>query len=899
MIKLESIEVRAQVAGIEAREAVQILATEFRLPDVLHVIYRGASGRLRERELTRDDEARLAFAAAKGAQSPEHPPAACPQPSQSALHAAIFHAAGHAIVVTDARGVITAFNPAAERLTGHAAKDLVGRATPQVLHDPGELAQRTAAHSEVEQRSTGVQFDLLASLALSPQPYEAEWTFRHKLGHRVPVMLTVTALRTAHDQIDGYLCLALDVTEPHRAKQQLAHERAVLELLARTDSLEHVLEALVLGHEALFPGTLGSVLLVDAEGRHLLRGAAPSLPEEYTNAIHGVEIGPLMGSCGTAASTGQTVVVTDIATDPLWASFRELPLKHSLRACWSTPILSGKGQVLGTFALYYREPRAPVPNELAAVLSSARLAGLAIERVRAQAQLRSFAERLALALKAAHAGIFDFDVSSGKLVWDEQMLAIFGVAPEDFSGRYEAWRDRVHPEDLAAAEEDVRAAVDGLRPFETSFRIQRPDGQLRFIQAAATLQRDAEGRVTRMTGVNIDVTEKKSLEEQVLRSQRLESVGRLAGGIAHDLNNILAPMLLSPPMLREMLSDKDGLELLDTIESSAERAASIIRQLLTFSRGTEGVLLPLDCGAIVEDMLHIVRETFPRNITPMRTGVAEPWQVLGNPTQLHQVLMNLCVNARDEMPAGGKLDLRLANRHVDAELARQHLGVSPGEFVVCSVIDEGRGIAPENMDKLFDPFFTTKRVGQGTGLGLATVLGIVQAHGGFIQVRSELGHGARFDVFLPALPHASRATSTENGRAKGGAWPRGNGELLLLVDDEHSIRRVARSMLEKLGYRVITADSGREALELFRARRDEIRLVLTDLMMPLMDGDQLVRAIRSEDPKARFVLMSGNLHASPQTIEAQVAVQAVLEKPFTIDSLLRCLQTALAADPVP
>jgi CheY-like chemotaxis protein len=394
-----------------------------------------------------------------------------------------------------------------------------------------------------------------------------------------------------------------------------------------------------------------------------------------------------------------------------------------------------------------------------------------------------------------------------------------------------------------------------------------------------------------MTGINIDVTEKKP-EAQVLRSAAGKR--RPPRGRDRARPTISWRRCCLPSMLREMIGDGRP-ELLDTI--NPQRAA-IIRQLLTFSRGTEGVLVPLDCSAIAEDMLHIIRETFPRNIQATRTGVDKPWPVLGNPTQLHQVLMNLCVNSRDEMPQGGTLELRLENVDVDAELARAQLDVSPGRFVVCSVIDSGRGILPENMDKLFDPFFTTKGVGQGTGLGLATALGIARAHGGFIQVHSEFGHGARFDVFLPAQASTEPQQSLDPLQAPGEAGPRGAGQLLLLVDDEHPIRRVARSMLEKSGYRVLVADSGREALELFRAHRSEIALVLTDLMMPVMDGEALIEAIRNEDPKARIVVMSGNLHASPQSIEAQVAVQAVLEKPFTIESLLRCLQTALAADPV-
>jgi PAS domain S-box-containing protein len=381
--------------------------------------------------------------------------------------------------------------------------------------------------------------------------------------------------------------------EQSRVNHLLAHERAVLERMVRRERLDDVLEALVRGHEELFPGTLGSVLLLDEEGRRLRRGAAPSLPESYSAAIDGFEIGPMQGSCGAAAFTRQRVVVTDISTDPRWETARELALGHSLRACWSTPILSGAGQVLGTLALYYREPRAPTAHELAAVESSAHIAALAIDRDRYEVALRGYTERLALATRSARMGVFDLDVVGGRLEWDDQMLSIYGVRRADFGGKYESWRERVHPEDLEAAEGKVVEAIEGDRPFETSFRITRPDGEVRFIEARTLIQRDSTGRATRIIGVNIDVTDKKQLEAQLLRSQRLESLGRIAGGIAHDLNNMLAPMLVGPAMLRELVTDPEGLGVLDAIESSARRAASVIRQLLTFGRGTETPQVPL------------------------------------------------------------------------------------------------------------------------------------------------------------------------------------------------------------------------------------------------------------------------------------------------------------------
>ncbi|HUR27768.1 MAG TPA: ATP-binding protein [Planctomycetota bacterium] len=674
--------------------------------------------------------------------------------------------------------------------------------------------------------------------------------------------------------------------EQQRSTLQLAHERAVLERVARMDSLENVLDALVRGHEALFPRTLGSVLLLDEEGEMLFKCAAPSLPEEYRYAIDGVDVGAGVGS--SAAHSRHTVVVTDIDTDPRWARFSEIARRFELRSCWSTPILSAQGCVLGTFALYGREPRAPEPHELEAIESSARIAALAIERQRAEKASRNAAERLALATKSAQMGIFDYDIESGRLVWDEQMLAIYGVSASEFQGNYGAWRERVHPDDLQAAENGVNSSIEGTRPFEATFRILRPDGTIRFLEAATIMQRDASGRATRMTGVNIDVTEKKQLEAQALRSQRLESVGRLAGGLAHDLNNMLSPMLVGPSMLRDSVQTREGKSLLDTIESSAQRAASIIRQLLTFSRGTEGERAPTDCSTIIDDMLQIVHETFPRNIKAKRSGSAASWTVIGDATQLHQVLMNLCVNSRDEMPQGGTLDLRIENVEVDAQLAHSH-GARPGKFVTIAVIDDGRGIDPKHMDRLFDPFFTTKGVGVGTGLGLATVRGIVKAHGGFVQVQTQLGRGSEFKVFLPAAPAEIPVVGPRIREPN----PRGQGELVLVVDDEESIRRVTRAMLERSGYRVLLATSGEEALALHRAHQGELKLILTDLMMPGMNGETLVRLVRAADPAVRLILMSGDVGVNGQDVAMTTLVHGMLEKPFTMAGILRSMNRAL------
>ena len=400
------------------------------------------------------------------------------------------------------------------------------------------------------------------------------------------------------------------------------------------------------------------------------------------------------------------------------------------------------------------------------------------------------------------------------------------------------------------------------------------------------------GRYAIMSVVR-DATERKSLEAQLLRTQRLESVGRLAGGIAHDLNNILASIFIATPLLRESLHDPDDVELLDTIESSAQRGADIIKQLLTFSRGLPGQRVPLPLTPLVREMLKIIAETFPKNIAAQFVAPPDLPLVSGNTTQLHQVLMNLCVNARDAMPLGGTLTIALAPVELDESFVQLHPGTRPGAFILLSVRDNGTGIPAPELDKLFDPFFTTKQPGEGTGLGLSTTLGIVRGHHGFILVASTPGQGAEFKVYLPICPLPA-APAVAAPPAPAPASPPGQGELVLVVDDEANVRQMTCHILERSGYRVFAAADGVAALAAYAQHAGDIRAILTDLMMPLMDGPALIRALRGQKTSAKIIAMSGYT-AQPELLrELDIAPHAFLAKPFGAAVLLQTLRQMLA-----
>ena len=437
-----------------------------------------------------------------------------------------------------------------------------------------------------------------------------------------------------------------------------------------------------------------------------------------------------------------------------------------------------------------------------------------------------------------------------------------------------------------AAHLEAQLQAEGAaRDFECHFR--RTDGRagVARVSVESVTIAGERGRVFLV----FDVTKTKELEAQVYRAQRMDSVGRLAGGIAHDLNNILAPIMMAAPLLCQELGPEERAKLAATIETSAKRGANLVRQLLLFGRGIEGARVALALASIVVEMEGMITETFPRNITVETIIPEAPWPVRGDPTQLHQVLLNLCVNARDAMPQGG--DLRIALHNVEFDRPALHLGVDAREgcYVRLSVTDTGTGIAPEHLDRIFDPFFTTKGAGDGTGLGLSTVIGIVKAHGGFLNVRSALGAGTTFEIYFPALPKAAPRRHTVDSKSP----VQGRNQSILLVDDEESIRETAGTVLGRNGYNVQVARDGAEAAALFA--RHAIDLIVTDYDMPVMDGVSLIKLLKQSRPGLKAIVSTGAQSGMRFKRDdlAAMGIAAVLAKPYTPDEILAVVQTSL------
>jgi two-component system, cell cycle sensor histidine kinase and response regulator CckA len=501
---------------------------------------------------------------------------------------------------------------------------------------------------------------------------------------------------------------------------------------------------------------------------------------------------------------------------------------------------------------------------------------LAEERIRQQASL----------LDNAQDAILVCDLKYHILYWNKGAERMYGWPLPDVLGKN--IYDVLFAGDQRPLEE-THAALQDTGEWKTEARDKTKDGRKLIVESRWTLIGNDQGQPDYILIINTDVTEQKLIEEHLLRAQRMESIGTLAGGIAHDLNNILSPIIMSVEMLSLKETDPETKRWLSLIGENAERGADLIKQVLTFARGLEGKRIPVQIKHIVKDLISVLQETLPKSITLKYDVATSPWLVAADPTQIHQVLMNVCLNARDAMPNGGSLRVAVANVHLDENDARINPEAEPGGYVQITVEDTGTGMSKETVKRIFDPFFTSKALGHGTGLGLSTALTIVQSHGGFINVYSELGRGSRFSINLPAMEDQVEVISPD----PVAAYPYGNGELILVVDDEENIVQITTATLERFGYRAVSAADGAEGLKVYEAGRGEIALVVTDMSMPDMDGPSMIKELRKIDPVIRIIGMSGLTNAE-RTAELQSQdVSTFLTKPFTAEKLLTSISETL------
>ena len=591
----------------------------------------------------------------------------------------------------------------------------------------------------------------------------------------------------------------------------------------------------------------------------------------------------------------EMIAADDAATDPSTREFAEDYLRpHGIRSMLDVPIVVG-GFRTGVLCLeHVRTQREWTADEKTFALAMSNLVSLALESVerrQAETSLRESEKRFRQFAETIEEVFWMTDPSGSEMIyvspayekiWHRTCASLYATPL--------SWLELVHPDDrerisLATAAKRTRGEYD------ERYRIQRADGTLRWIHDRAFPVRDSHGNVLRIVGTAEDITESKQVEAQLLRSQRMESIGTLAGGIAHDLNNVLTPIMMSIELLKLQETNARRLNIFSTIENSARRGAEMVQQVLSFARGVEGRQLAVEVGRLIKEIEKITNETFLKNIQVSSRIQKDLWGVQGDPTQLHQVLLNLCVNARDAMPNGGTLKLSAVNVVLDENCTELSAEARPGRHVLIEVEDSGTGMPPEVLERIFEPFFTTKELGKGTGLGLSTTLAIIKGHHGFLRVHSEMGNGTKFQLYLPANDSAGM----QDDGAVETELPRGKGELVLVVDDEITVRQIIRQTLEAFGYRVLLAADGVEASTLFTTHQGEIAAVLTDMMMPVMDGLATIQVLMRMNPQVRIIAASG-LSIKDMVAKAMGAgVKHFIPKPYSAETLLKTLAQVLQA----
>ena len=503
-------------------------------------------------------------------------------------------------------------------------------------------------------------------------------------------------------------------------------------------------------------------------------------------------------------------------------------------------------------------------------------------------QAESEIHRQSVALESAANGVMITDTNP-KIIWvNKAFSSLLGFELEEVVGK--------HPELLGSKTYDNKVYEDlwetilsGL-VWNGELFVSGKNSENQFlIDCTVTPVRNEQGSISHFIAVWTDITEKKALADQLLRNQRLESVGALASGIAHDLNNILSPILMGLPLLESSNHASDRLGIVKMMEASAKRGADIVKQVLTFARGVKGERTVMQPKHFVNEIVRIIQETFPKNIQVSVHLPKDLWPILGDATQIHQILLNLTVNARDAMPAGGELTLEAENIELDDHCFQLNLLAKPGPHICLRVKDTGEGIPKEIQDRIFEPFFTTKEVGRGSGLGLSTVIGIVKSHKGFLNLKSSAGQGSCFEIYLPAVPNREVEKTIEDSSALAAS-----GEMILVVDDEPSILNTIKITLKSRGYQVLLAGDGVEALKLLDQNKEKVKAVITDMMMPGMEGPELIKKINAQHLNLPIIGMSGIGRQNDADDSESLSIKVFLTKPFTGQQLLKTLKEALA-----
>jgi PAS domain S-box-containing protein len=799
-----------------------------------------------------------------------------PQTAQLRLQSAALNAAADAIVITDRAGLIQWVNPAFSDLTGYSAAEAVGKNSRDLV--------KSDRHDRAFYKN-------LWDTILSGRVWRGEIINRRKDGRLYTEEQSITPLRDPHGKISHFIAVKQDITERKRAEQE-SRQRAQLSALGaavglsltNADSLGRALQQCAEAFVAHLDAAFARIWTLDERGGVLELQASAGL-YTHANGPHGdVPLGQF--KIGRIARDRTPQVTNSVIADPQ-VSDQDWARREGIVAFVGHPLMV-HGRVVGVMGIFARQALSDAV--ISAMASVAAHIALGIERHRSADALRIAEERMRFALEAAGVGIWDMDYATGTLQWSEILEAHYGLRAGTFRGTFEAFVECIHPDDRASVLETVGRAVKAGADFATQHRSIWPDGTVRWLSGAGRVHLGEHGKPVRALGVTLDVTERRTLEDQYQQAQKMEALGRLASGVAHDFNNLLTVILgYCELLLAEVGPDDPRQADMAEIQKAGTHAAGLTRQLLAFSR--KEIIEPtrLDLNEVVTNLRGMLGRLIREDVKVALSLRSELAIVQADRGQVEQIVLNLAVNARDAMSRGGTLTIETADVEIDEQYAKTHLNAKPGPYVVLTVSDTGTGITPQVRARLFEPFFTTKEPGKGTGLGLATVHGIVMRSGGSVQVHSEVGRGTSFQVYFPRADPAAMIVDEPAPVARG---PRAGKATVLVVEDEEGVRALGRRMLERQGYSVLLAANADEAVELFE-RNSSIDVLLTDVVMPGASGPELTRRLVERRPALKVIYMSG--YTEDAIVHHGILDPGItfLHKPFTFETLERKIREVL------
>jgi len=702
------------------------------------------------------------------------------------------------------------------------------------------------------------------------------------------VRVHIYPVKNATGDIEQIIMFYADVTETHLQHAFQFGQNEILEKIANPHtSLTDTLTQLILFIERLAPHMIGSILLLDEDGSHLINGIGPHLPQGYLDTIEGMDIGPVAGSCGTAAYTKKRVVVADISTNPLWENFKDLALDYNLQACWSQPILDSDYNVLGTFALYCKQTREISKEDIDLIKRAAILARNAILHKRSMQNIIASEKSLKEAQKLAHIGYWELDIESGSLRWSDEVFRIFEIDKQKFDASYEAFLSAIHPDDRDDVNLAYTTSLDTHKPYDIKHRLLMPDGRIKHVRECCETFFDLHGQPYKSIGTIQDITktveeqlEKESLQGKMEHVQRLESLGVLAGGIAHDFNNILTAILGNAGLAQSKLPATSPINsYIGNITQASQKAADLCKQMLAYSGKGQFIIKPILLSELVEELSQLLHVTIAKNVVLRLDLSTQIPAIDADVTQMQQVIMNLVINASEAIDTNsGSISISTGVMRVDQHyLTTTFLdeSLAQGQYVYLEVSDTGCGMNAETQKRIFEPFFTTKFTGRG--LGMAAILGIVRGHSGAIKVYSEENKGSTFKLLFPCSEQKAQSlTGSEVEYA-----PFQSSGCVLVVDDEETIREVAVSMLKDLGLTSLLAADGIEAIEMYKNNQNTIDVVLLDMTMPRLGGEDTFSELCRINPNVKVILSSGYNEQDATNRFTGKGLAGFLQKPYT------------------